>query len=445
MAKHLVKSSSAASEPQRPRALFLLVGMLIGSTMAVAAAAGGCSSSDGGTSELTEAEAKAFLDDFAPEYTRMTREMFNRALVGHTESAIVSKEHQISDFSVACPGGGTIDFTVESVSVPTASVNGSPNFVANATSTNCRILVWEIEVMGILPTTLEVIPDGHQVDSSGTLRVKVPAGNREFNVEVRELTATITNAGTCYSAVIILGGPTRIEGGNDTSCHEPTSPMPDGGMPDGGTVPPPPECPGQSVEFTDDEFVLSDWTAEAAREQDPGVPCENPTGPPEPGTMCFRVRQAADGGNTGAYRQFDMYNGGAGSIAVKHLKTGPPGNPAVYDPASSGAVTGIKMGFDVFGGKPFSSLETAFSMVVEQDGKLYWTERILINDSQSWFSKNDWTEADFRLYPQAEVMTGVNTPDFSVEGAPLTFGFISAVTGERENNGVDNWLVRVCQ
>jgi len=30
-------------------------------------------------------------------------------------------------------------------------------------------------------------------------------------------------------------------------------------------------------------------------------------------------------------------------------------------------------------------------------------------------------------------------------GAPLTFGFISAVTGERENNGVDNWLVRVCQ
>jgi hypothetical protein len=42
-------------------------------------------------------------------------------------------------------------------------------------------------------------------------------------------------------------------------------------------------------------------------------------------------------------------------------------------------------------------------------------------------------------------MMGVKTPDFSAEGAPLTFGFVSAVTGERENNGVDNWLVRVCQ
>jgi hypothetical protein len=439
MAKHLVKSSSTTGKQQRPRSVSLLVGTLIGSTIVLAAV--GCSSS--ATSDLTEAEAKAFLDDFAPEYTRMTIEMFDRALVGHTESAIVSKEHQITDFDVACPGGGAITFTVESVSVPTASVNGS-HFVANATSTNCRILFWEVEVLGTLPTTLEVIPDGHQLDASGMLRVRLSNEDREFDLEVRELTATVTSAGTCYSAVIIiLGGPRRIEGGDDASCHEPTTPMPDGGipdsgMPDGGTAEPVPNCPSNSVEFMDTEFALSDWTAEAAREQDPGVPCTNPTGPPDAGTMCFRVRQADDGG--GAYRQFDMYNGGAGSISVKHLKTG-----AVYDPATSGAITGIKMGFSVYGGEPFSSLETAFSMAIEQDGELYWTERILITNSESWFSKNDWTEADFRLYPQAEAMMGVNTPDFSAEGAPLTFGFVSAVTGERENNGVDNWLVRVCQ
>jgi hypothetical protein len=51
--------------------------------------------------------------------------------------------------------------------------------------------------------------------------VRIPAENREFNVEVRELTATITSAGTCYSAiVIVLGALTRIEGGDDTSCHD---------------------------------------------------------------------------------------------------------------------------------------------------------------------------------------------------------------------------------
>jgi hypothetical protein len=434
MAKHLVKSSSTTGEPQRPRSVSLLLGMLMAWTIALAAAAGGCSS--GGTTELTEAEAKAFLDDFAPEYTRMTIEMFNRALVGHTESAIVSKEHQITDFSVACPGGGTIDFSVESVSVPTAPVNGSTNFVANATSTNCRILVWEIEVVGTLPTTLEVLPDGHQIDSNGTLRVRLPADNREFNLEVRELTATITSAGTCYTAVIILNGPRRIEGGDDTSCHEPA--MPDGGIPDGGTGGtggtgggggPALSCDvcGQldCAEFSDNAFAKPGWDDAKVFAND----------------NSYEVDQLSDDGNPAPYRFVSHTVGMESSIWVAHTKT----DDAEYDPRAQGAIDSIHCALD--GRALEGSRQASVRALLEQDGRWFWTpfdEGFGLIGENGWDNR-EWSAASWEA-------AGHSVPlDLTADGLPITFGFATGAShtiGLEEvtrNTGVDNWRVVICK
>lgn len=421
----------------RARTVPLLVGAVIGSAVAFVTAPAGCGDSkSNGANGPTEEEAKAFLDEFAPEFALMTIEMLNRALVGHTESAVVSKEHETSDFSVPCPGGGTVDFSIETLTGPTVGV--PTGFVGEVTSTNCMIGPYTVTVVGTLPTTAEEIEGGHGVDASGTLSVM--AGARTFDLVVSGLRITVTDAGVCYSAAVnIPGGPPRIEGGDDTSCHEPTTPTPDGGMPDAGPPEPVPDCPDNKVEFSDTEFALSDWTAEGAR--DPVDACGDPR---DPATACFNERQEANGGNPGAYRGFDLYNGGSGTISVKHMR-----NDAVYDPATSGAIDGIEMALDALGGMPGSSLETAFSMLAEQDGKLYWTERLFVNNSQGWTSsflpepdRRHLTEADFRLFPQTEFD---ETPDFSAEGAPLSFGFLTAVSGERTDNGVDNWIVRICQ
>ena len=174
--------------------------------------------------------------------------------------------------------------------------------------------------------------------------------------------------------------------------------------------------------FSDGNFDSNTWSSAAY------------LGPAE---ATFSTQQMPSGGNSGNYYSVDLSSGGNGTVWTLHLN-----NDAKYSPSSSGTVESLAVSFDVSSSQtaPPNSLQTAFSFAVLQDGILYWTERVFTEQSQGWVSKNDWSEQDFREFPDME---RTSTPDFT-SGSELHFGFLVGVSGDRTDSGVDNWRVVIC-
>jgi hypothetical protein len=185
---------------------------------------------------------------------------------------------------------------------------------------------------------------------------------------------------------------------------------------------PPPECV---------DFDSGSWTADW---EDAIVPAFTS------GTfLSYLVEERPEGGNPGAFRYVGITMGENSQIWVQHRRLG-----AVWNPATDGPVDLIRGEFDGRAVSPSGAVALSFLLV--QNETLYWTERVFTS-GPNWFSTS-WTETEFVRFGTGP---GPDRPDFSVNGAPLKFGYLtgaSHTTGVpvvTRQAGVDNWRVQVCR
>lgn len=153
----------------------------------------------------------------------------------------------------------------------------------------------------------------------------------------------------------------------------------------------------------------------------------------------FSTRQAQEGGNPGRYHSIDLSTGASTvgtSTCVRSLHDG-----ATYDPAEIGAYTDFTVRLQAkTPGSEHSSLQTRFSVLVQQGDDVYWggPESIMIKFADDW-TDQELSESQLHLWPSYD---DPQAPD--PDGEPLRFGFVTCVNGEREDSAVDNFIVRVC-
>ncbi|CAN5849142.1 hypothetical protein BH23GEM7_BH23GEM7_08270 [soil metagenome] len=190
------------------------------------------------------------------------------------------------------------------------------------------------------------------------------------------------------------------------------------------------ECEGEPPQPRCVAFDAGSWSADWEDAVVPGVTF---------GTMLsYLVEERSGGGNPGAFRYVSMTMGQNSQIWVQHRRLG-----AVWNPAEDGPVDRIRGELDASAIPPTASAIVSFLLV--QNGTVYWSERFFAN-GPGWFSTG-WTESDFVRFGTGP---GPERPDFSVNGAPIQFGYLTggshttgAPTATRQV-GVDNWRVQVC-
>lgn len=185
--------------------------------------------------------------------------------------------------------------------------------------------------------------------------------------------------------------------------------------------------------FGDGEFLAQDWTVS------PVLPAA-PAAPPVVATQ-----RVDDGGNPGAWRRASMTPGSNAGSASAFFFSG----ASVYDPAASGAVKVVDHAQDCGQLPPADLRSTEFALAIEQSGRRY------VANTGSQCNLDPWSgragraslaASDFRLFDGPPCGSGEACPDFSVQAAPLRFGYfgiVSSGAGVTVLNAVDNWRVTV--
>jgi hypothetical protein len=195
----------------------------------------------------------------------------------------------------------------------------------------------------------------------------------------------------------------------------------------------------QTVYVSDGDF--SAWAVFHVNGADPY------SGITPPNTSTGSGQAVATGGDPGAYLQFSQTVDFGDSSFVGGIKT-----DYTYNPASQGPLSDLSLSADVEFEYPGPSGQTAYQLVLEQNGLLYysfpyglfsvptgWTTVTLSNLSASEFDTDPMAGSD-------GILPDGNQPDFSSKGAPIQFGFAfgNIITGPGSftaTYGVDNFLV----
>lgn len=194
--------------------------------------------------------------------------------------------------------------------------------------------------------------------------------------------------------------------------------------------------PAAALAISDDVFLDGNWSSfEIA---DPG------------GSAVFTSSQQLAGGNPGSFRQTTHSIPGAGqSIAVGHVY-----GAASFDPAASGAIASLDFGLELrFVGGSVGTSQVGHLLLLSQGGSLY---HALATSSAIALGPGNglpgpWTSHAFTgLGAQSFTRisgSGPATPDFSSDGAPIQFGYLtqnsSIDTGIATTSGVDQWRVEI--
>jgi hypothetical protein len=194
---------------------------------------------------------------------------------------------------------------------------------------------------------------------------------------------------------------------------------------------------GTATQFADGVFNNANWSSAKVFDTTPSA------------GATFTAAQAASGGNPGQYRQVNM-TFGQGTIIVGHL------NPlAVYTPATQGAIGSISYSYDVREfNPPFAGAAVNYALLLLQNGTYYVpdpTDTFSNTDNWQNVGNTNLTATQFSgLYQGTLQLPGAGPihPDFSANGAPITFGYFSANTNTgvppiTTSSGIDNWSVNV--
>jgi hypothetical protein len=186
-----------------------------------------------------------------------------------------------------------------------------------------------------------------------------------------------------------------------------------------------------SFQFVDDQFVDSDWMTTKI--------VDTTSGQSATGTSS----QSLTGGQPGAYRQsthvWSTVPTGVG-IGFAHLRMGP-----IYDPALSGQIDNLSYGFEARVDFAQHVGAVGFQFLIEQNGQYFLGPYGYAVAGQGWqpFNESGLAAGDF-LDP-----SGLSSPDFSVNGAPIRFGYYSQNGGSggyyslSAGFGIDNWSVMI--
>lgn len=181
----------------------------------------------------------------------------------------------------------------------------------------------------------------------------------------------------------------------------------------------------QMVVFSDGDFNTSNWTFGTSLSMGSGG----------------SVNRISSGGNPGSYLRLTLsMSAGEGQAGIWGLNSA-----SVYNPATQGAIESVVLGEDILEvGSPHAG-----GAVLMQNGLLYY-RFTYIASGPSWItlSGGPGTATDYTLYPSPDNGITSPHPDFSILGAPITFGFYrniggTALTDFSTTAGLDNWKTTV--
>lgn len=162
--------------------------------------------------------------------------------------------------------------------------------------------------------------------------------------------------------------------------------------------------------------------------------------------------QMASGGNPDAFRytsqtwQIRRYQDPWTHVLWSHIYT-----PAIYDPAVNGAIDSISFSFDIDIFSTVWGQGAPYGVVIEQGGQYFWngTTSALISDP-GWRTVTGSGLTQYNFYDPVMWEQGiVERPDFSENGAPIQFGYITEQRGDNTTlyatttSGIDNWTISV--
>lgn len=193
------------------------------------------------------------------------------------------------------------------------------------------------------------------------------------------------------------------------------------------------------VAFQDDTFNDADWTGIAYWDQG--------------GTASLSALQVFEPGpNT--FRQV-THDYGVGTVIFLHLA-----NDATYDPGTDGAIASVDFSYDLkaITGFPGCPDATAYDLQLVQDGRYYfyapfqgYPTDLIFGCQTTWtsFAHTGAVAGDFVEVTTTEAVW-TSHPDFSVNGSPIRFGFVTSNTISPNTlphltlvTGIDNWAVSV--
>ena len=185
----------------------------------------------------------------------------------------------------------------------------------------------------------------------------------------------------------------------------------------------------------DEEFADVNWTDEEVVDTNGG------------GT--YTAQQQMNNGNPNAHRHGTHTLQSSTLIRIAHLRTG-----FGHDPATRGVISQVTITFDakVFDGSGAcgdTTLRLGMGPAIQQAASYFSVLNSTINNTQDWWSLSfgPFGASDFGLVlDDGGIDFNVN-PDFSVNGAPVEFGFFSNnSTGNPNPNcirvwGIDNYCI----
>jgi hypothetical protein len=193
-----------------------------------------------------------------------------------------------------------------------------------------------------------------------------------------------------------------------------------------------PECRAQVIEHSDGTFSLNDWAWEVVA-RPPGTTT---------GFMGEAVQAGNGQGNPDPYWRVEVSRTPAMAGSDNSTRLHSFHKPSGYDACFTGAIDSVDISLDgiQFGGGSGGGL----SPILKQGGVLYVASGVSLPDV-------DWTLKSFPGLTENSFFPigspGVH-PDFSAEGAPISFGFGYTVSTPSEQTvmrtvGFDNWEISV--
>jgi hypothetical protein len=189
-----------------------------------------------------------------------------------------------------------------------------------------------------------------------------------------------------------------------------------------------------AVTFSDSTFSDNDWTASDINTAT--------------ATNSFTAGQVPSGGNPGPYRSVTLNWSNQGDLGdlSQIISVASLNSQAVYDPATSGAIATISYSMDAMETSSDNSAGVYEELVLYQNGTYFVP---LAN--QYVTQTGDWSAiAQSGLTSSAFTSGTAPHPDFSAQGAPIEFGYMSitgntSVSAGQHQNVVatDNWSVTV--
>lgn len=183
------------------------------------------------------------------------------------------------------------------------------------------------------------------------------------------------------------------------------------------------DVPLPSVEVSDDEFDVSNWTSETLQDDH------------EEGTL--RTRQSNSSNSTGSFQQVSHDFSGPGGFLSVHLNNG-----STYNPSEKGAIGSLSLRYNLIAlADSAVNSDTKCLPLIEQGGVFYGLSEVVGENAKTEWTRQEYTNlaaVDFILLSES----GFEHPDFTTRGAPLKFGFyvVSRVADEMStvNIGIDD-------